>query len=105
LLLLEILPPSKGQDQKLVRQKYINPNQQIMQQLNQPFDDSPSNILSLFSSYLIQSDRLNNHAFDYLHYHVILRSEEHTSELQSRFELVCRLLLENKNSKYRQETF
>src|SRR5699024_11277478 len=26
----------------------------------------------------------------------IARSEEHTSELQSRFELVCRLLLENK---------
>src|SRR5699024_11955158 len=26
-----------------------------------------------------------------------LRSEEHTSELQSRFDLVCRLLLENKN--------
>src|SRR5699024_11233558 len=25
------------------------------------------------------------------------RSEEHTSELQSRFDLVCRLLLENKN--------
>src|SRR5699024_11330837 len=25
-----------------------------------------------------------------------LRSEEHTSELQSRFDLVCRLLLENK---------
>src|SRR5699024_7840331 len=26
------------------------------------------------------------------------RSEEHTSELQSRFELVCRLLLDNKNN-------
>src|SRR5699024_12230302 len=26
------------------------------------------------------------------------RSEEHTSELQSRFDLVCRLLLETKNS-------
>src|SRR5699024_12680385 len=26
------------------------------------------------------------------------RSEEHTSELQSRFELVCRLLLEKKNN-------
>src|SRR6266704_4936382 len=26
-----------------------------------------------------------------------LRSEEHTSELQSRFDLVCRLLLETKN--------
>src|SRR5699024_7633217 len=29
----------------------------------------------------------------------ILRSEEHTSELQSRFDLVCRLLLEKNNSK------
>src|SRR5699024_11361485 len=26
-----------------------------------------------------------------------MRSEEHTSELQSRFDLVCRLLLEKKN--------
>src|SRR5207249_9184887 len=33
------------------------------------------------------------------HYRHILteRSEEHTSELQSRFDLVCRLLLEKKN--------
>src|SRR5699024_12092491 len=29
---------------------------------------------------------------------VVPRSEEHTSELQSRFDLVCRLLLEKKNS-------
>src|SRR2546422_8450984 len=29
-----------------------------------------------------------------------LRSEEHTSELQSRLHLVCRLLLEKKNNKY-----
>src|SRR5699024_11608007 len=28
------------------------------------------------------------------------RSEEHTSELQSRFDLVCRLLLEKKNDKH-----
>src|SRR5699024_12247429 len=28
------------------------------------------------------------------------RSEEHTSELQSRFDLVCRLLLEKKKNKY-----
>src|SRR5699024_12533438 len=28
------------------------------------------------------------------------RSEEHTSELQSRFDLVCRLLLEKKNIDY-----
>src|SRR5699024_12302145 len=29
------------------------------------------------------------------------RSEEHTSELQSRFELVCRLLLEKKNRRHK----
>src|SRR5699024_12496304 len=28
------------------------------------------------------------------------RSEDHTSELQSRFDLVCRLLLEKKNKSY-----
>src|SRR5699024_11490814 len=28
------------------------------------------------------------------------RSEEHTSELQSRFDLVCRLLLEKKKTEY-----
>src|SRR5437868_9331830 len=31
--------------------------------------------------------------------HLRLRSEEHTSELQSRFDLVCRLLLEKKKNK------
>src|SRR5699024_12486653 len=30
--------------------------------------------------------------------HIYPRSEEHTSELQSRFDLVCRLLLENKKT-------
>src|SRR5699024_11832795 len=29
---------------------------------------------------------------------IVGRSEEHTSELQSRFDLVCRLLLEKKNT-------
>src|SRR5689334_23978987 len=32
------------------------------------------------------------------------RSEEHTSELQSQFHLVCRLLLEKKNKKTAEET-
>jgi len=30
---------------------------------------------------------------------IILRSEEHTSELQSHHDLVCRLLLEKKNKR------
>src|SRR5690554_7225230 len=33
-----------------------------------------------------------------------LRSEEHTSELQSRPHLVCRLLLEKKNTRYSPQT-
>src|SRR5699024_12066099 len=33
-----------------------------------------------------------------------VRSEEHTSELQSRFDLVCRLLLEKKNQHYYEST-
>src|SRR2546422_5162986 len=38
-------------------------------------------------------------------HHRLLRSEEHTSELQSRLHLVCRLLLEKKkNKKFKQET-
>src|SRR5207249_7356808 len=32
---------------------------------------------------------------------VIARSEEHTSELQSRFDLVCRLLLEKKKKRHK----
>src|SRR5699024_11385046 len=34
------------------------------------------------------------------HVSTMRRSEEHTSELQSRFDLVCRLLLEKKNEKH-----
>src|SRR2546422_8343189 len=34
-----------------------------------------------------------------------LRSEEHTSELQSRLHLVCRLLLEKKKKKKKEKTY
>src|SRR3989449_2025456 len=45
---------------------------------------------------------LSNNAFDVLImavFGVLGRSEEHTSELQSRLHLVCRLLLEKKKKK------
>src|SRR2546422_3098872 len=35
----------------------------------------------------------------------LLRSEEHTSELQSRLHLVCRLLLEKKKKEHKARTF
>src|SRR5687768_18283768 len=39
------------------------------------------------------------HHQDRVHLAGLVRSEEHTSELQSRLHLVCRLLLEKKNTK------
>src|SRR5699024_12052420 len=42
--------------------------------------------------------RLRNTAVRDRGTNVTLRSEEHTSELQSRFDLVCRLLLEKKKT-------
>src|SRR5438094_7028929 len=36
--------------------------------------------------------------------HAYLRSEEHTSELQSPYDLVCRLLLEKKKNKKKERT-
>src|SRR5699024_11914757 len=41
---------------------------------------------------IVGSDIIEEEVFSYLN----VRSEEHTSELQSRFDLVCRLLLEKK---------
>src|SRR5690625_2293167 len=52
-----------------------------------------SSIFPLFSP-IVMPARL---AFDPPWWQVVLRSEEHTSELQSRGHLVCRLLLEKKN--------
>src|SRR5699024_11305005 len=46
--------------------------------------------------YEVPVDKLKGDNYVYLH---VDRSEEHTSELQSRFDLVCRLLLEKKKKK------
>src|SRR5439155_22328244 len=48
-----------------------------------------------------RADPLPDGAIDRLIETACLRSEEHTSELQSRGHLVCRLLLEKKNIQFR----
>src|SRR5699024_12226662 len=50
--------------------------------------------LLLTTQYLEEADQLADRVIVIDHGGVIARSEEHTSELQSRFDLVCRLLLE-----------
>src|SRR5699024_11489797 len=54
-------------------------------------DSKPANVSS--SSNSTRSFRFSGNGNTNL---ISLRSEEHTSELQSRFDLVCRLLLEKK---------
>src|SRR5699024_11917850 len=51
---------------------------------------------SLLETYHRDSDRSDRSFYTNQHYREQVRSEEHTSELQSRFDLVCRLLLEKK---------
>src|SRR5699024_11492173 len=56
--------------------------------------ETPEQILSKLDDDRIKDDDVRH---DGRHAHDYDRSEEHTSELQSRFDLVCRLLLEKKN--------
>src|SRR5699024_12118172 len=51
--------------------------------------DDPEHLILPQNVVPVASAELDDKAVD-------IRSEEHTSELQSRFDLVCRLLLENK---------
>src|SRR5699024_12403139 len=59
----------------------------------------PSSTTSMSSCWIPVSKRAGAFLHDLRFWPCIqTRSEEHTSELQSRFELVCRLLLEKKKS-------
>src|SRR5699024_11865309 len=50
------------------------------------------------------SDAIENRDYGISEDNQAFRSEEHTSELQSRFDLVCRLLLEKKKKKKKKMT-
>src|SRR5207249_6976816 len=54
--------------------------------------------ISIFRGCLRAFAKIFEHHFRHPLYN-LTRSEEHTSELQSRFDLVCRLLLEKKKNK------
>src|SRR2546429_5202950 len=64
-----------------------------------PFSQSTPSCLPIFSSPTFHLSDLTNWITQ------TRRSEEHTSELQSRLHLVCRLLLEKKKTRARPLTF
>src|SRR5699024_12116331 len=84
----------------------------MMSQLNASGSHDISDIDTIIDDDFLERDSLTNqciYSFDHLYrrprffsdvnrinHFMDTRSEEHTSELQSRFELVCRLLLEKK---------
>src|SRR5689334_24479258 len=73
------------------------------------FEDDPMHLFTKTGVRISANMRYNPQPWRtprYMHTHIISanygflrRSEEHTSELQSQFHLVCRLLLEKKNNK------
>src|SRR5437667_374896 len=62
-------------------------------------EDHPDTLLSMYNLAILYSEaRRQVEALHLVEQVVHLRSEEHTSELQSHHDLVCRLLLEKKNA-------
>ena len=61
------------------------------------------NNLSLKARFVVEGFIVGLHKSPYHGFSVEFRSEEHTSELQSRTNLVCRLLLEKKKQKKTQK--
>src|SRR5438309_8498981 len=57
----------------------------------------------LFFVFCFQRSQMGSQPRSYTE-RLICRSEEHTSELQSQFHLVCRLLLEKKKKQHNQNT-
>src|SRR5690554_7690460 len=64
--------------------------------VNRSYADKYNMIACAMGHHIMESRWLHNSQYldEYIH---VWRSEEHTSELQSRPHLVCRLLLEKKN--------
>src|SRR5689334_23770918 len=57
-------------------------------------------LAGFYGKYFIFLSLIESHHYVLAALGVAYRSEEHTSELQSQFHLVCRLLLEKKNNDF-----
>src|SRR5699024_11821450 len=102
---LEIVPVNNVHHRKQYWKKLLD-NKLITQSkyfklMKECFSDQDKE--SFFARQLVETRQITKNVRDLLHTRFenteIHRSEEHTSELQSRFDIVCRLLLEKKKQK------
>src|SRR5699024_4700728 len=79
-------------DEELEIETKSNPNDLVTNMDKETEERLFNNIKATYPEHFILGEE--GHGKDIENTKGVLRSEEHTSELQSRFELVCRLLLE-----------
>src|SRR5699024_11785552 len=97
LSLLHSFPTRRSSD-LLNKLNAIKPgNTKTIRAKNSFINIPPIAILRQVRGYVIIFQNLKQHSTNSINHLSLMRSEEHTSELQSRFDLVCRLLLEKKN--------
>src|SRR5699024_5466705 len=89
---------SLGADSIIIRHPSSGAAQQVAQWVA-PNGDGPAVIIAGDGSHQHPTQALLDAVTMRQRLGIAGRSEEHTSELQSRFDLVCRLLLEKKNSR------
>src|SRR5699024_11697632 len=98
--------------ESITTQQMSSPNQQTLYNAQAKSNQTDNETLAIQKQQQLNTNRLKNikgnstykNTYYDKKYEGILsietdRSEEHTSELQSRFDLVCRLLLEKKKKK------
>src|SRR2546421_3964053 len=73
----------------------------LFRSLFQPIEVAQLQLQDRLGLQVGELEALHQHRFGLVFAADDLRSEEHTSELQSRSDLVCRLLLEKKNNQVR----
>src|SRR5690625_6296909 len=87
---------SKGMRQKVLIVSSLLHNPDIIF-LDEPLNGLDTNSVSIMKQIFRKLASKGKTIFFSSHIMEVVRSEEHTSELQSRGHLVCRLLLEKKN--------
>src|SRR5207247_4571867 len=99
-----VFPGESASDQEILARSIVQSGSNAMRVSFAPYCTNPDGFLSRYNSTILERAIRIAETFDlwiivdYHGYSDVFRSEENTSELQSRVDLVCRLLLEKKKN-------